>query len=146
MVAARDRHGRGLRGPLAQSNPITGQAAAVKLRLSRVEFFRRCVEGSISRIKKTCPAAIEGVAIGIEQVPTQAAIWQGLTDHDAIPLAGAIEGDDQPARIALYQRSLERQALDRDDLAMLIHQTLVEQLSSLTGRSTIEIDPTFDDD
>jgi predicted Zn-dependent protease with MMP-like domain len=114
---------------------------------SRCEYFRDCVEDSADRIGETCPDAIRGVEIGIEAVPSAAAMWQGMVDHDSIPLAGAVNAAaGQPARLVLYERPLERRALDKEDLADLVHHAMVEQLASLTGRSTIEIDPHFEDD
>jgi len=58
-----------------------------------------------------------------------------------------MNGDaEQAARVVLFERPLERRALDRDDLAALVHHTLVEQLATLTGRSALDIDPHFEDD
>jgi len=70
---------------------------------------------------------------------------QGMIDHNSMPLAGAIEAPiDKPLRVVLYERPIERRALDREDLAMLIHHTLIEQLASATGRSPRDLDPRFD--
>jgi predicted Zn-dependent protease with MMP-like domain len=38
-----------------------------------------------------------------------------------------------PARIVLYRRPLEFRALDRDDLADLVHDVIVEQVANLLG-------------
>jgi predicted Zn-dependent protease with MMP-like domain len=128
-------------------NPLTGTRAPVTLRETRIEYFRDCVEESVSRIHENCPEALRGVDIGIEPVPSPTAMWQGMVDHDAIPLAGAIDADpEQPARLVLYERPIERRALDRDNLMELVHHTLVEQLASLTGHSTLDIDPHFEDE
>ncbi|MCL2782451.1 MAG: metallopeptidase family protein [Propionibacteriaceae bacterium] len=147
MARKRDRHGRGLRGPLAMDNRLTGHPAPLRLTPSRVDYFLDCLDDSIARIEATCPEAVRGVDIGIEPVPSDAAMWQGMVDHNAIPLAGAIDAaNNAPARVVLYERPIERRALDRDDLAALVHRTLVEQLASLTGRSALDIDPRFEDD
>ena len=136
-----------MRGPLAMENRLTRKPAPVPLRTSRVDYFRDCVEESIERIESACPDAIRGVEIGVEAVPSPAAMWQGMVDHDSIPLAGAMNGDaEQSARVVLFERPIERRALDRDDLAALVHHTLVEQLATLTGRSAMDIDPHFEDD
>jgi len=132
---------------VALENRLTREPAPVRLRPTRVEYFRDCVEESIDRIEGTCPDAIRGVEIGVEAVPSPAAMWQGMVDHDSIPLAGAMNADaDQAARLVLFERPIERRALDRDDLAALVHHTLVEQLASLTGHSALDIDPHFEDD
>lgn len=147
MVSKRDPHGRGVRGPLARENPWTARPAPVRLTPSRVEFFRDCVNDSIARIESTCPDALHGVDVGTVAVPTPNAMWQGMIDHDEIPLANAVEATDNAlARVVLYERPIERRALDREDLAVLVHRTLVEQLALLTGRSDHEIDPGLEDD
>ena len=147
MTDSRDRHGRGLRGPLSLQNRLTRRPAPLALRITRSRYFLDCVEDSVDRVEAVCPDAIRGIEVGVEAVPTPAAMWQGMIDHDAIPLAGATgAAAGQPARLVLYERPIERRALDRDDLADLVHHTLVEQLASLTGRSALEIDPGFEDD
>ena len=147
MVSRRDRHGHGVRGPLSLRSKLTARPAPVKLMPSRRDYFRECVEDSADRITRSCPDAIRGVDIGVEAVPSPAAMWQGMVDHDSIPLAGAVNaGSGEPARLVLYERPIERRALDQDDLAALVHHTMVEQLASLTGRSTADIDPHFEDE
>ena len=64
-----------------------------------------------------------------------------------MPLAAAIDATTtRPARIMIFRRPLERRASDRADLRDLVHITLVEQLSALTGRSMHDLDPEIDDD
>ena len=41
----------------------------------------------------------------------------------------------------LFRRSLEHRAADQSQLRELVHETLVDQLVALTGRSIDEIDP-----
>ena len=66
---------------------------------------------------------------------------------DRVPLAAAIDATaDRPARIVIFRRPLERRASDRTDLRDLVHLTLVEQLSALTGRSMHDLDPQIDED
>jgi len=147
MVSKRDPHGRGVRGPLAMPNRLTGRPVPVRLGPSRVDYFHSCVSDSIARIEITCPDAIRGVDVATVAVPSSGATWQGLVDHDEIPLADAVDATEQTlARIVLYERPIERRALDKEDLGVLVHRTLVEQLASLTGRSTTDIDPAFDED
>jgi predicted Zn-dependent protease with MMP-like domain len=147
MSKTRDRHGRGLRGPVAMTNPYTRRPAPVRGNFSRAETFLDCLEASIARVNEVCPEAIAGIDIGVEDVPSAAAMWEGFVSHDAVPLAGAIDAEPtHPARIVLYRRPIERRALDPVDLGHLVHHTLVEQVSVLTGRSVRDIDPNFDED
>ena len=147
MARKRDRHGRGLRGPLAQRSHLTDRPAPLRLAPTRIDFFLNCLNDSLSRIERTCPEATQGIDICVEPVPSLAAMRQGMIDHNSMPLAGAIEAAiDKPLRVVLYERPIERRALDREDLAHLIHHTLIEQLASATGRSPRDLDPRFDAD
>ncbi|WP_432558444.1 metallopeptidase family protein [Granulicoccus sp. GXG6511] len=133
----RDRHGRGLRGPLALPNE---HGATVRLRRShsRDDFFTECVAGSAARINKHCPEALRGVELGVEEVPHLPVAWSG----NQVPLAAAIEaGDDHPARVVVYRRPLEHRAASRRGLRILVHRTIVEQLAALTGLTQESIDP-----
>jgi len=114
---------------------------------SRVDYFMSCINDSLSRIEEICPDAVLGIDICVEPVPSPAVMWQGMADHDSIPLAGAIEpASNTPWRVVLYERPIERRALDREDLAALVHHTLIEQLASVTGHSALDMDPHFDDE
>lgn len=144
MTKRRDRHGRGARGPLSLPNRLTRSAVRVPGRATNAEFFIDSMTASVQRLMQTCPDALAGVDIGVEDVPSGAFDW-ALLDH--VPLAAALDATgSRPARIVIFRRPLERRASDRQDLRDLVHVTLVEQLSALTGRSLQEIDPEVDDD
>ncbi|MDR2620877.1 MAG: metallopeptidase family protein [Propionibacteriaceae bacterium] len=147
MVSKRDRHERGLRGPLASANPFTRRPAPLPGRLNREEFFTESVQDSIARIEAINPDAVTGLDIGVEAVPEESRIWDSLLSHGAMPLAAAIDAlPGQRARIVLYRRPIERRATDRSDLSDLVHHTLVEQLAVLTSRDPLELDPNFERD
>ncbi|MDO5684224.1 MAG: metallopeptidase family protein [Propionibacteriaceae bacterium] len=144
MTNRRDRHGRGVRGPLALPSPLTRSAVRVPGRLSAAEFFIEAMTDSVQRLMTTCPDALVGVDIGVEDVPSGSFDWASL---DRVPLAAAVDATyARPARIVIFRRPLERRASDREDLRDLVHVTLVEQLSALTGRSMHDLDPEVDDD
>lgn len=144
MSSRRDRHGRGVRGPLALPNPLTRSPVRVPGRLNPAEFFIEALSESVQRLMTTCPEALAGVDIGVEDVPSGAFDWASL---DRVPLAAAVDATySRPARIVIFRRPLERRASDREDLRDLVHVTLVEQLSALTGRSMHDLDPEVDDD
>ncbi len=144
MSNRRDRHGRGIRGPLSLPNPLTRSAVRVPSRLSPAEFFIEAMSESVQRLMTTCPDALAAVDIGVEDVPSGAFDWASL---DRVPLAAAVDATySRPARIVIFRRPLERRATDREDLRDLVHVTLVEQLSALTGRSMRDLDPEVDDD
>jgi len=134
----RDRHGRGLRGPLARSNALTAQVAQPPRPASKADFFNDAVQGALDRIGRQCPDALVGITVGIEDVPPVDGGWPA----DRVPLAAALEGTvDRPGQVVIYRRPLEHRAMTRRGLRILAYRTIVEQLSALTGRSVSEIDP-----
>lgn len=142
----RDRHDRGLRGPLALPNRM-GPMAKIRRTESREAFFTAAVTESLARISKHCPAALDGVNIGVEEVPHLAFDWTG--NH--VPLAAAVERTpESPAQVVVYRRPLEHRAASRRGLKILIHRTIVEQLAAVTNLEVETIDPTgyrdLDDD
>lgn len=134
----RDRHGRGLRGPLARSNALTSRIAQPPRPATKADFFNDAVRASLDRIGRQCPEALIGVMVGIEDVPPVDGGWAA----DRVPLAAALEGTiDRPGQVVIYRRPLEHRAMTRRGLRILVYRTIVEQLSALTGRSVEEIDP-----
>lgn len=78
------------------------------------------------------------MTIGVEEVPPPQAPWASAQ----VPLAAAIEATpDQPAHVVLYRRPIEHRSATTRGLHILVHRTLVEQLSALTGRSVDDLDP-----
>ena len=141
MPRRRDRHGRGLRGPLALPNRYLQRAVPLRHPTPRRDVFLDCIGAAVAQVQQTCPAVLVGVDIGTEEVPGRGVLWR----EDRVPLAAAVDATPQePARIVLYERPLERRAHDRETLRTLVHRTLVEQLSALTGRSVTDIDPDID--
>lgn len=137
----RERHGRGLRGPLAAPNPITGAPLPLRQRPRGSEFFAECVRASVARTAQACPRALVGIDIGFEEVPSNLSAWQSAR----VPLAAAVPA--QPGRhgqVVLFRRPLEHRASSRAELRRLVHRALIEQLSALTRIGVDELDPTGD--
>ncbi len=135
---SRDRHGRGLRGPLAVSNPLSSRRAQPPRPANRADFFSEAVRAAVDRVGRQCPDALVGITVGIEEVPHFDMAWS----RDQVPLAAALEASgEQPAQVVVYRRPLEHRAVSRPGLRILVYRTIVEQLSALTGRSVDEIDP-----
>lgn len=138
-TARRDRHGRGIRGPLAAPSPY-GPARRRPGAANRAEAFVDSVSEAINRVELSCPEALVGIDIGVEDVPG------AHTTDGRVPLAAATEATAVfPARIVIYRRPLEHRAATRRGLRILVHRTLVEQLSALTGRTVSDIDPQVED-
>lgn len=91
---------------------------------------------AISSILAVSPTALDDILVGIEEVPHLTSRWSG----DRVPLSAALEGTkDAKAQIVLYERPIELRAPTPAELRELVHRTLVEQLSTLTGRSLDEL-------
>ncbi|WP_041790278.1 metallopeptidase family protein [Microlunatus phosphovorus] len=132
----KDRHQRGLRGPLALPNPY-GARARPPRPANRAAFFDDSVHAAVDRIAATCPDALLGVTFGIEDVPQLPPSWAG----DRVPLAAAVAADaEQLAQVVIYRRPLEHRAASRRGLQILVYRTIVEQLSALTGRPVSDFD------
>ncbi|MFT3833904.1 MAG: metallopeptidase family protein [Micropruina sp.] len=138
MAHRRERHGRGLRGPLALPNPLTGDPVPLRGRPQRAEYFTACVRQAVGRVTASCPRALVGIDVGVEDVPTTVGGWS----RDRVPLAAAI-GPEPPhtGQVVLYRRPLEHRARTRKGLRILVFRTLVEQLHALTEIPMEELDP-----
>ena len=135
---SRDRHDRGLRGPLATRNRLTGSVVPLRRAPSGREFFESCVADAVDRINRHAPQVLVNVEVGVEEVPFLQSGWIS----ERIPLAAAVEADGKPGgRVVLYRRPLEHRAATRHGLQILVHRTLVEQLSALTTFTVEQIDP-----
>ena len=145
MPRSRDRHDRGMHGPVAL--PDSHNHKTVPLRpLSRVEYFNQCVKQALATIAEADPHALDGTVVGVEDVPLLKTAWSG----DRVPMSAALEpSKGRPAQIVIYERPLEHRASSRTALRALVHRTIVEQLSALTGRPVSDLlghEPTDWDD
>lgn len=129
----RDRHGRGARGPLAP--------ATVPLRRSRAEQFDDLVLDAVEDLEQRWAAELRGVEFAVEDVPPDVAGDAEVPLARLMPRAG---GD--PARVVVYRRPLELRARDRDDLAGLVHDVVVEQVADLLEVDPETVDPGYGDE
>ena len=129
-VHRRDRHGRGLRGRLVP--------ASVPLARTRAEVFDDLVLDTVESLERRYSRELAGVEFAVEEVPPDLNVYDTdvLEDGD-VPLARLLPGRpgraNTPPRIVLYRRPLEFRAVDRDDLADLVHDVIVEQVANLLG-------------
>lgn len=129
----RDRHGRGLRGPLLP--------AALPGWRSRAEQFDELVIRSVQQLVRLQPQ-VESIQFAVEEVPpSDPAPWErGVVlgrGFAAEPKAGL------PARVVVYRRPVSSRAADRHELAELVHRVVVEQVATMLGRRPEELDPDF---
>src|SRR5512142_1020292 len=124
----RDRHGRGLRGRLVP--------ASVPLSRTRAEIFDDLVLDTVDSLERRFAEDLAGVAV--EDVPPDLNVYDSdVLEDGEVPLARLLPGrpgrHGVPPRIVLYRRPLELRAIDRDDLADLVHDVIIEQVANLLG-------------
>ncbi|MET4926469.1 metallopeptidase family protein [Streptomyces sp. PSRA5] len=126
----RDRHGRGMRGPVAPPQ--------VPLSASRSDSFRDLVRDSVERLERRWPQLAE-IDFLVLDVP--------VTEDESVPLGRSVpEGKDRPARIVVYRRPVEIRTKSREERAMLVHEVVVEQVAELLGLSPESVDPRYGQD
>ncbi|WP_336321256.1 metallopeptidase family protein [Streptomyces lavendofoliae] len=126
----RDRHGRGMRGPVAPPQ--------VPLSASRADTFRDLVEDSVERLERRWPQLAD-VDFLVLEVP--------VAPEEAVPLGVSLPaGRDRPARVVVYRRPVELRAKSRDERALLVHEVVVEQVAELLGLSPESVDPRYGQD
>jgi predicted Zn-dependent protease with MMP-like domain len=142
----RDRRGRGLRTPLAPRE--------VPIARSRAARFDDLVLDAVEDLERRWERELAGVEFAVEDVPwvehtspDEVVLDSDVLDDGSVPLARVLpahreNGREMPPRIVVYRRPLEIRAHDRDDLADLVRDVVVDQVAVLLGRDPEEIDPT----
>ena len=127
----RDRHGRGIRGPLA---PPDSPAA-----VSRAKRFDDYVLESVERLDRRWRDQLHKVEFAVEDVPS-IDDW----DRDWVPLARAFTATGAlPPRVVIYRRPIETRTAGPRQLRMLVHEVVVEQVAELLGVDPDEVDPSY---
>jgi predicted Zn-dependent protease with MMP-like domain len=132
----RDRHGRGLRGPLY---PASLPAAS-----SRAERFDALVLDALEPIEARWRHELTKLDVAVDDVPevpssSRPMPPEGVLLDGMVPLSRLVpagvdrEGLPTRARIVLYRRPLEARAKEPAELAELVHEVLVEQIAGYLG-------------
>ncbi|WP_437069922.1 metallopeptidase family protein [Streptomyces sp. enrichment culture] len=133
----RDRHGRGMRGPIAPPQ--------VPLAASRAELFADLVQDSVERLERRWPQLAE-IDFLVLEVPRPAAPGEGWQD-EPVPLGGTIPArEGRRARVVVYRRPVEIRTKGRDERAALVHEVVVEQVAELLGLTPETVDPRYGED
>jgi len=147
-IRRRDRHGRGLRGPLTP--------AGSPLYRSRAERFDDLVLQAVAQLEPRWESELARVEFAVEEVPSADAPADGLLpEADPVPLArldpalpdgGNPAHPARPARIVLYRRPLLARADDEDELSELVLDVVIEEFARLLGLDPQVIDPGYPGD
>ena len=122
--------------------------ATVPLSRSRAQLFDDMVLDAVEHLEGRWAAHLRGVEFAVEDVPPELPSYDSDVLEDGnVPLARLLPGRDAgrgrstPPRIVVYRRPLEARAIDREDLADLVHDVVVEQVANLLGLDADEVDP-----
>jgi predicted Zn-dependent protease with MMP-like domain len=144
-IRRRDRHGRGVRGPLA---PVGSP-----LNRSRAERFDDLVLQAVAQLEPRWESELAGVEFVVEEVPSaDLPPEELLPDAEPVPLArldpawhdpGNAERPARPARIVLYRRPLLARADGEEELGELVLDVVIEEFARLLGLDPQSIDPGY---
>lgn len=133
--SGRDRHGRGLRGPLAPRS--------VPLARTRAQRFDDLVVAAVERLGRRWPdgvARLGDLEVVVTDLPATPA-----ADVDAdrpVPLGASVPATAAlPARLVVHRRPVEARASGRRDLERLVRDVVAEQLADLLGVGPEDVDP-----
>lgn len=158
----RDRHGRGLRGPLVPPTvDVGGRTVKVPAAQTRGERFDDLVLDAVESLEERWATELEKVEFAVEDVPPlepgdpgtwayDADVVADETAGGAVPLGRLLpagrDGQGRPTspRVVVYRRPLEARASDRLDLADLVHEVVVDQVARLLGLDPDDIDGSDD--
>lgn len=131
-VRRRDRHGRGVRGPLTPPRAPVSR--------TRAERFDDLVEDEVRRLGRRWGRELAKVRFTVEDVPGVEPWFEG-----PVPLGQTVPGEgDKPVRITVFRRPVEARAKGETELARLIRDLLVEEVADLLGLSPESVDPSYD--
>jgi predicted Zn-dependent protease with MMP-like domain len=127
--------------------------ASVPLARTRAEIFDDLVLDTVEELERRFSRELAGVEFAVEEVPPDLNVYDSdVLEDGEVPLARLLPGGSEPSggngrpgaamppRIVLYRRPLEYRAFDRDDLADLVHDVIVEQVANLLGIDPEELD------
>lgn len=130
----RDRHGRGIRGPLLPAD--------LPLARTRGDTFDEVVLEAAARLRDKLADRADTVQFSVEDIPPPA-VTDALAPGEPIPLGSAIPADeDRPPRVVVYRRSVELRA-GGPDVGELVYDVVLEQVAELFGMLPEEIDPDY---
>jgi predicted Zn-dependent protease with MMP-like domain len=133
----RDRHGRGLRGPLLP--------AALPGARTRAERFDDVVLASVERLERRWADELARLEFAVEDIPPPEALDPGSPDGP-VPLGAFFPATGGGGRVVIYRRPLEVRGADEPDLATLVHEVVVEQVAAALGMAPEDVDPRYHGD
>ena len=119
------------------------------MRLSR-EQFTRLVEEALTEIPKRFRDEMKNVAVVVEDEPSPQVLddlevepgdsLYGLYQGVPLPERSWTHGNTLPDRISIYQRPIEEDCEDREDIIVCIAETVIHEFGHYFGMSEEEIE------
>ena len=111
---------------------------------SRAQQFDDMVLDAVEHLEGRWAAHLRGVEFAVEDVPPDLNVYDSdVLEDGEVPLARLLPGrpgrQELPPRIVVYRRPLEFRAGDRDDLAELVRDVVIEQVANLLGLNPDDI-------
>lgn len=136
----RNRHGRGLRGPLLMSG-LPGAR-------TRAERFEDLVVDSAARLRDLWGTSLEQVEYLVEEVPNglEAIIASGIQAPlgKCTPAIRASNGtQEKPAVITIYRHPVEALCDAPWQVREVVHEVIIEQVAGLLNIDPDTVDPLF---
>ena len=134
---ARDRRGRGMRGP----GVVPAVPGTPALRTSR-QRFDQLVLDVVTPLDERWQRHLGLVEYAVEDTPLLPDDW----GDETVPLSSLVRGKGHdPTRLVIFRRPVEHRATSRDELEAMVHTVIVEQLAELLGLSPGEVDERYVD-
>ncbi|MGB3764243.1 MAG: metallopeptidase family protein [Ornithinimicrobium sp.] len=121
-ASSRDRHGRGLRGPLAWPR--------VPVMMPRRRRFDEMVLDAVGAFEQRLGSTLPDLEVAVEDVPpTDPAPWEGTVALGRLfPEQGGVK-----ARMVIYRRPVESRAAGPIEASAIVHEVVTEQLATMLG-------------
>lgn len=137
-AGARDRHGRGMRGPAV----LASSYGAPRRRTPR-DRFDDLVLAVVTDIESRWDQHLGLVEYAVEDAPQVPDDWNSGT----VPLSSLVRGSGAtPTRLVVFRRPIEHRSESRSDLEALVLTVVVEQVAELLGLEPEVVDPRVGDD
>jgi predicted Zn-dependent protease with MMP-like domain len=136
----RDRHGRGIRGPLV--------GVGVPISTSPADRFDRIASEAVEHVEHRWRSQLAAVRFAVDLVPAgggaAAAATAGAIESGGVLLAQIVPAvAGQPTQIVLYRKPIELRARDLEDLEDLVHDVVVQVIANYLGLEPEVVDPGF---
>jgi len=131
----RDRHGRGVRGPLSLPGPYS--PARPPIEAGRSARFDGIVLDCVEQLERKLGDKLDTVQFAVEDVPGDLS-----GDPDALALGTVLTSPDgRSRRVVVYRRPIELRSKGRLDTAEVVMDVLVAELVTLLAIDADQIDP-----